>query len=530
MKVYKYKNIIINLPMTIFSIIISIIIIFSISYNCDHYINYKLSMYPKAYLVLLAVIFLFILFVINCLYNINIILKNIEVSKKNIILYALPCIFIWTLYLIAFYPGIMTADSFSQWHQVHLLAFDDWHPVMHTLFIFAVTRIWDAPQAVALAQILVFSLTVGYGLYSFQKIGIDKKVLFVISIMIAIFPPNGLISIAIWKDLMYNCSLAVLTVIAINIFFTNGKWIDSRLNISFFILISLGVIFFRHNGIVPFIGTMILLIVIYRKEKLKRYLIAFSVIAAVSIFIEFPLFSLLKVTRAESSEAFGIPVQQIAAVIKYNGYLTEAQKQKIGKIMPLKSLSENYAPYVVDYVKFNENFNSKVIENDKAGFLKLWFNVCMQNPGITVRAYLIQTSIIWQIQEPTTYGGYTNTVPRKVYKNNDNIANKIVSQNITYWCNKIIDFTQTRKAKFIFWRPAFPLFIIFISGFVLALKNGKKSLILISPIIFNVLSLCITIPAQDYRYLHANYLIAVMIILAVLVRKTKSFDIVEAVE
>ena len=61
--------------------------------------------------------------------------------------YALPCIAIWSVYLIAFYPGIMSMDSLNQWDQITNFAkadygFTDAHPVGHTLFLWLITSIW----------------------------------------------------------------------------------------------------------------------------------------------------------------------------------------------------------------------------------------------------------------------------------------------------------------------------------------------------------------------------------------------------
>lgn len=522
MEISELKNKILsknNFKISVFSAIISLIIIPSITYHCSNIITRLINGKIIRYFFLFLIIFLIILFIITMLCNIKIKFNATKVSKANILLYAFPCIFVWEIYQIAFYPAFMSTDSFVQWQQAHTYVFNDWHPVMHTLFILAITKIWDAPQAVVLVQILLISFTVGYGLYSVERTGISKKILIVISLLFALFPTNAVMSISIWKDTMYNCCLSAFTIMVINIFFTKGEWIDSPLNMSSFTLIALCVIFFRHNGILPLFGTIILLLLIYR-EKIKKFLLIFFTIAMIFILVKFPLYHILKVTPGPSSEAFGIPIQQIAAVVKADGYLTNEQKQKINKIMPMKSMSNNYFPYSTNNIKFQNDYNSNIIEQDKIGFLKLWLSVCIQNPKTVVKAYLAQTSIIWQLDEPAD-GGYTYITTMEINKNNFNITNKIINKKITDLCYRIINFSKTEKMMWLFWRPAFPFFIIIISGFILALKKGKKSLIMLSPVMLNILSLLMAIPAQDFRYLHANYLIAVIIFLAAL--NTKNY-------
>jgi hypothetical protein len=61
-----------------------------------------------------------------------------EIHLKNMLLYSLPIFFIWSIYLLAFYPGMMSADSFNQWNQVLTGVYVNHHPVFHTLLIWLV--------------------------------------------------------------------------------------------------------------------------------------------------------------------------------------------------------------------------------------------------------------------------------------------------------------------------------------------------------------------------------------------------------
>lgn len=80
----------------------------------------------------------------------NVQLTNAKPSKLNW-LYVLPCIGIWMFYLLAFYPGLMSPDSFAQWSEASSLKLYDNHPAFHTTFIWLITKIWYSPAAVAAA-------------------------------------------------------------------------------------------------------------------------------------------------------------------------------------------------------------------------------------------------------------------------------------------------------------------------------------------------------------------------------------------
>lgn len=468
------------------------------------------SLFVYAIEVIVILLFLFLLF--KFLESIYISTNKPSINKLYIFYYALPSIAVGFYYLIALYPGIMTNDSFNQWMQVHTHSLYDWHPVPHTIFIYFVTKLWDSPAAIAIAHMTLQSLVLGYILYIFNKLGVNKKLLYLIAILGSLYPSNAVMSIAIWKDIPYNASLSLLTIFILNILITKGKWLDNHLNNVAFICCSVIVVLFRHNGLLSFIGTMFLGLLLLRYKRKTIGLILVSVLS-VYILVKGPIYSYLNVKPGTSNEAFGIPTQQIAAVVKNNGYLTPQQKEKINYIMPLDVMAETYHPYSVDLIKFHDEFDRNAIVNDKVGFLKLWFDICIQNPAIVTKAFLDQTSLVWQIKEPLGRG-YTFTANRQVVRNDYNIKNKIISEPITSSVYKILDFTEKKENIWLFWRPALLLFIILFAGLLCIRKNDITFLLLVSPVLLNNLSILAAIPAQDYRYLHANNLISIIIVLA----------------
>jgi hypothetical protein len=438
-------------------------------------------------------------------------LKHIKSTTRGVLFYSLPSIVTSIVFLIAFYPGIMTNDSFNQWMQAHSGKLYNWHPVPHTLFIFLVTSFWDSPAAIALSQAVIASIVIGYMFFSFEKLGIRRKYLIILSILYGINPVNAVMQVSIWKDVLYNSSLILLTVYLANILWAKGNWITNRGNNFAFIFTSSVLVLFRHNGIIAFTGTLLLAFILL-KEYRNSFILIFLTVAAVYVVVKGPVYNYLKVMPGTPNEAFAIPTQQIAAVVKNKGNITEQQKKRINKIMPLQVMAENYHPYSVDLLKFHKQFNRKEIEKDKAGFLRLWFQLCLQNPEIAKKAFLNQTSLVWQVKQPGGRG-YTYTVNRKVVKNHYKIRNVVLSPGITSLGNKLLDFTERKDNKWLFWRPALPLYAILIFSLAALLRTNRTTLLLLTPILLNVLSILIAIPAQDYRYLHANNAVAVIVFL-----------------
>ena len=430
---------------------------------------------------------------------------NNNTNKKKILIYALPSIIIWCFFLIAFFPGVMTADSLNQWKQIVSGVLSDANPVIHTLLIFLITRIWYSPAAVAIFQIIILSLIWGYCMYRFDVMGVNSKILYLITLIFALNPANDIFSITLWKDILYSGFILLFTMNIINIL-VDKNWIKFRNNKCIFFISALGVNLFRHNGLLPFVVTMFLLIYIFRKES-KFYLISFISICIIFVLIKGPFYKILNVHSASSSEVFGIPEQQIAAVIKENGNLTNDQKKYIEKIMPLENWAKNYMPGNVDYIKFDKSFNSDIIVNDKYNFIKTWIEICAQNPGITLEAYGDQTAIVWSVK------GYTNWGSRIIAKNKFGLKQTVLSNTLTKFANKYLNLSQKNYVSQYVWRPALYMYFILLFGLVSILRNNKKSFIVLCPVLLNVLTILLATPAQDFRYLYPNTLVYLIIII-----------------
>ena len=118
--------------------------------------------------------------------------------------YAMPCIIIWSIGLMIFWPGMMSHDSIIQWNQLSFNRYSNIQPVFHTLFMKSISMIWDTPGAVCFVQILLLGFVLGSILKEFGLMGVQKKYLWVASILIAINPINIVLSITLWKDILYT--------------------------------------------------------------------------------------------------------------------------------------------------------------------------------------------------------------------------------------------------------------------------------------------------------------------------------------
>lgn len=449
----------------------------------------------------------------------SIILKQ---TRFRIILYSLPSIITFFIYLIGYYPGQMNIDSFEQWEQMITHNYNDWHPLFHTLFNQLITDILGRnPAAIASVQILMITLVFGYGLYCLEKIGVKKSLLWLFSAAFALYPAGGILSICLWKDIPYTASILLLTICTINIVFTNGEWLNSKLHILILILASLGTLFFRHNGILSFAAVFILLPILFRNH-FKKIGYMFLIIAACYVIIKFPVYRAFHIEPTQSSEAMGIPLNITAGIIKNDGYITDYQREVLNSFYPIEQWKKQYNPYCINPIKFDSKYlNMPLLLSSKKKFFTIWLQLMEQNPKLALEAYGKQTSVLWQL---------TNPVDGPVYIMNNGIQdNKFGFKNIelvpqiSKLCYSIYDFTRSSKVIWFFWRPALHIYISLIILVMLIIKYGFKSIIIIAPVMMNLAGLIVAIPAQDFRYLYCNVLATFLFIPLIIFVYSKRF-------
>lgn len=434
-------------------------------------------------------------------------------KTKNII-FLLFCSMIlicsFTFYLLGCYPAIMSTDSINQWTQFTTKVYHNWHPIVHTLFDYLCTIIWHSPASIAIAQILILVLVFIYGISVLLKFGVNKIILLIAALFFALFPANGFLSVTLWKDVLYSIMLLWITIIHINIVMTNGDCLKKSTTLAAFVAASLGTLFFRYNGILTFCFIMAGLMLVYRKFIKTFSIITISLLLTYFIVTD-PISKAAGVIQIPSAENLGIPMQQVAAVIHYDGKLTENQKQFFNRIMPLELWKNNYTPYNVNNIKFDKKFDVYYIAKHKSDFIKYWFPVIIHNPSIVLTAYLKQTSLVWRVNPYPD--SYTNTVAIEIVENDFGLCSKPLSYTAYNKINNILNITQSPRFLVFFWRPALWLYISIASIIIITMRLNKRPiLLLLIPIVSNSLAFMLATPAQDYRYQYCNILISSIMI------------------
>lgn len=313
----------------------------------------------------------------------------------------------WSPYILSCCPGVLYGDSLSTLSSFVKLGYPDsnHHPVLYTyamgsfynigcamgsgtMGLFAFTLIQCCIMAFAAAKTVEFVYNCGAG----------KVVVAVCTMFYAFLPNFPVLALGFLKDPFYSCAMMWLMFELLD-FSRQREWGMGIIKIA---AVSFLLCFLRNNGIYVIIVTAVCVVLMMKKTRIKTALVFLCLILAYYS-ITIPGYKKLGVDQ-EFVESVGIPVQQLGAVIWYEGNLSDEEQQYLFELMPQWAWQENYSPCLVDNIKWNYFFNEEFLEETKGEFIKTWATVLMKNPVIYIRAYLMETHGFWKPGSRDIYG------------------------------------------------------------------------------------------------------------------------------
>jgi hypothetical protein len=259
------------------------------------------------------------------------------------------CLFLVQLvWLLAFWPGLATYDTLSQWQQAITGSYNNAHPFFFTLLMRLSNFLVGSPWLIAFLQITFFSFLISWILASLKRRGVSKGYIFLALFLYAFWPQFGIFNVTLWKDIFYT--LSALWVSFLVYLSLEDK---SLKNYRYLILLgSILPVLFRHNGII-FLVTPYLLLLLFLKTE--RALVLKLFVAAIVIYFAFAfgVSSILNVRKAPLvSEAFRIKV--VASIYhQENPNLTDSGKNIFNKLITEKDWKANYDCAYVDNLYLN---------------------------------------------------------------------------------------------------------------------------------------------------------------------------------
>ena len=389
-----------NLPkiknVSFLSFIFSTFLIIGNSIETYSAVNYKdLSMY-------LAIFFISII-IDALLVQFYIIVEKIEIKKyktkeihlkgfKRYLIIFCIIILCWIPVFLAVYPGYFCYDAYSQFKEYYQNSITTWHPPIHTFllgFIISnISQISSYNTGIAIymiLQMIVIAVCLTYCIYFLEKYNISKFIKRVSILYYAIFPVVVMYAMCSTKDSIFSAIVLLSIIFAMEALLEKEKFINSRwLKIRFILIMFLAIIL-RNNAIYAYVPFLIIFSIIFKNRKLLLIMVSIVILYVIYILLIYYIFN---INKPENSEAFSVPLQQIARVYNYNfESLTNEELDEI-YLYTTDEQIKKYNPECADEIKAGVY----VSEFGYKRFFDLWLEIGEKNPrniyGFIFREYI----------------------------------------------------------------------------------------------------------------------------------------------
>lgn len=335
--------------------------------------------------------------------------KMKRLFEEHPILFSSICLFLsYLIYMIAFYPAILSPDPSNQIKQFFNIEtkyldsvivinpnvyLTNHHPVFHTMLLGGCAKIGLLFKnfnfglfIYTFLQTLTVILTLSYTIYFMKKLHTPYKIRFLILLFYMFCPIFPLYSMSTVKDTFFSCCI-VLYTIQIFILLKNKDY--QKHQFFFLFLILLFLFLFRNNGIHVFFLSFPFLFLVLKKIW-KKNLILFLLCLFCYFGYTKLLLPMFDIPEGSIREMLSIPFQQTARyVTKYEEEVTEKEKRAIDKILVYNTLKERYEANISDPVK--AEFNKYATKDDLKDYFSIWMNQFRKHPLVYLEATVANT-------------------------------------------------------------------------------------------------------------------------------------------
>lgn len=438
-----------------------------------------------------------------------------KIQKWEFIVFAILTILVLVIAIIARYPGGVSFDVNAQYQQALTGEYNNWHPVLHTLFTFKIPQLfYKGYFGTIIFQTSIIFAIIMYFCYFCRKNFLNFLPTLFVLLLIILNPTFLDYSIIPWKDILYSWAIVLSTLYLILIITTNGKWLTSKSHKVLFIIATLGILCFRHNGIVPFAliySTLAIALTDFRK---------FLSITGVSLLVIYfiitgPIFKALNFGESGGiTEAMGTMMGQISQYYhNRTNEFSDEELQTLNNIEDLEVWREKYDPTNFNPIKMTHasEYNAK-LEDNLTDVLAIWWTKSISNPKSFVDSYFNITSPIWQ-------SGREITMPLDNYDQEklgyDKGRWKELSNNVERYVESYQQFVNNSALRFVFFDVGGGLMLILLAFALVIVKTRKRIRYLIPfiPLLANTFIMMIMITGQEVRFVYSQIICALPLLI-----------------
>jgi hypothetical protein len=435
---------------------------------------------------------------------------------KEGLLYAIPSLISGALWLMAIFPGLMSADSTDQWNQALTGHMHDAHPVLHTLIIRALSHLWTTPAVVATAQILVFGALIAWGCISLRQAGLSRTATWATALVLGLAPVNGTLINTLWKDIPFSLALLAVSILL----FRAAELRDETSRRGFWVALAVASVLtmhMRHNGAPAVLGAFMGLFILERR-RWKTVAVAFVLVMVAALGSRKLLLRIVDVRPVDSGITL---IGYLGSHVAAGTELRDDERAILNDIRPLED-RWRYVCFSNVPTVFDGRFSMDGLKRHQQALPALLLELTLRNPQPVLKHALCASSMIWKLSQGRDfiYG------PAIIVRNETEDIGTIHPSPVSPKPEPVLPELGKRLLRFLarsiepelawfFWRPALPLYLALLACAVRCLRQRSwRATAVLMPILMHSFVLALLIPSPDVRYQYPVILVGQMFTLA----------------
>lgn len=449
-----------------------------------------------------------------------------HIERRDVVIFTISATLL-TVALLALWPGLYTSDSYDQYNQAQTGIVYAAHPVFHTFTVWLVNLFHHSWAMLPLLHIFLFSLmwTV-ICKYIRRLYGNGKKMFYVqvvFIVILCILPVIYTYTISAWKDVLYSYSLLSLAFL---LFMGSYKKFNySTLELVCASLLLVLTVAYRHNGIVPVLAILAVLLWGMAKHRVSTRKIATLIGLSIAFYV-LTIFAprlLLEVHTSETNPKTGVSIFYMAGLMNSGAKIDEEDQQVLYKVMPKQYWLSDYYQYSYVPIGFSEHIDHKAANKYTDQIFDMVFKYGLRYPGQSAEQFFEVNNMAWNVYWPiegpykTTPG--INAMP--LSKNSLEADSKrskleLLNDEMRLNINYTLDSTVMQT---LFYRPALYMYLsVAIVAFMAFRDKSRRYWLLLVPMLSNLPAILVFGLTQDMRYLYINVLTFFLVVLIAFAR------------
>lgn len=413
------------------------------------------------------------------------------------------------VFWLGYFPGGFNLDAYGQWMQAHNdLSLNDWHPFVSTLIIKFIIKILDSFAFYIFFCILMYALSSSLIVYELSKHGLKHAWIWFLTLYYSISPAICLQNICLTKDVQFTIIFNFMFWMLLKIFFSKGKWLTNKSNIVCMSILCTLLIFVRHNGVLFVAPLLLVILILYVKEKASILKIILLVIC-LSLIIKIPISKGLRVEPHDNviGELVGVPMSIMAnALVNDNENIPEAVHAFLNEIADDNEWKNHYIVGEWDSCKWEFGGTDLLNEVSLYNILHHTIHTAISCPATTYQSLKANTRITWE-----TFETFKEWIPIVyVEKNNYGITSNGI-EALRKTTNIILNFSMLFPISILLWNIGFQSVIILLAYFVFQKKIDNHILLLIIPLLVFNIGTTLLLAGPNYRYFYHTEIVFIPI-------------------